>query len=135
MDALANALPEAEGKNFREHMIDWRFKQNLAAMPAFLRKMPLVEASRIASTRYGEDWRTGRTNFSRGGLMAAEMDERIREQSKGAKRMQDAFRYLMEWSAREKRAFKIEELPEIFKAATGVETRDILEKWLAPIKE
>jgi predicted metalloprotease with PDZ domain len=134
IDALADALPAAEAQKFRERMIDWRFRQNLAAMPAFLRKMPLVEVSRIASTRYGEDWRTGRTNFSRGGLMAAEMDARIREQSNGAKRLRDAFRYLVAWSAREKRGFRIDELPEIFKQATQVDTRDVLEKWLAPMK-
>lgn len=135
LDALANAMPEADAKKFRERMIDWRFRQNLAAMPAFLRQMPLVDVSRIASTRYGEDWRTGRTTFSRGGLMAAEMDERIRERSKGAKRLQDALRHLMEWSAKEKRGFRIEELPAIFKEATGVDTRDVLEKWLQPIKD
>ncbi|HEV8383912.1 MAG TPA: hypothetical protein VGQ11_03500, partial [Candidatus Acidoferrales bacterium] len=134
IDALADAMPSQDAEKFRERMIDWRFRQNLAAMPAFLRKMPLVEVSRIASTRYGEDWRTGRTNFSRGGLMAAEMDARIREQSNGAKRLRDAFRYLVAWSAREKRGFRIDELPEIFKQATQVDTRDVLEKWLAPMK-
>ena len=67
--------------------------------------------------------------------MAAEMDARIREQTQSKKGMREAYRYLMEWSAREKRALRIEELPAIFKEATGVETRDILEKWLAPVKE
>jgi len=135
MDALASALPETEAAKFRERMIEMRFRSTLAEMPAFLRQMPLVKVSRIASTRYGEDFRTGRTVFSRGGLMAAEMDARIREQSKGTKRLQDALRYLMEWSGKEKRAFRMEELPAIFKEATGVETRDVLEKWLQPMKE
>lgn len=135
MDALANALPDAEAKQFRERMIELRFRQNLAAMPAFLRQMPLIEVSRIASTRYGEDWRTGRTVFSRGGLMAAEMDARIRERTQSRKGLRDALQHLMAWSAKEKRAFRIEELPAIFKEATGVETRDILEKWLAPLKD
>jgi predicted metalloprotease with PDZ domain len=135
MDALANAFPDADAKQFRERMIELRFQQNLSAMPAFLRQMPLVEVSRIASTRYGEDWRTGRTVFSRGGLMAAAMDARIRERTQSGKGLRDALQHLMAWSAKEKRAFRIEELPTIFKEATGVETRDILEKWLAPIKD
>jgi predicted metalloprotease with PDZ domain len=135
MDALASAMPETEAAKFRERMIELRFRQNLAAMPAFLRQMPLVEVSRIASTRYGEDWRTGRTVFSRGGLMAAAMDARIRERSQSRKGLRDALQHLMEWSAKDKRAFRIEELPVIFKEATGVETRDILEKWLAPNKD
>ena len=44
-------------------------------MPAFIREMPLVPLSRIGSTRYSEDFRTGRTLFSRGALLAAELDE------------------------------------------------------------
>jgi predicted metalloprotease with PDZ domain len=64
--------------------------------------------------------------------MAAEMDERMRSESGGQKRLRDALRFLVKWSQREKRGFRIEELPAIFSEATGVETRDILEKWLAP---
>lgn len=133
--ALAETMPEAEGRAYRERMMETRFRKSLGEAPAFLRRMSLVELSRVASTRYGEDFRTGRTVFSRGGLMAAEMDERIREGSKGAKGLRDALRHLMEWSAKEKRAFRIEELPVIFQDATGVETRDILEKWLQPMRE
>jgi len=135
IDALANAMPEMETAKFRERMIELRFRRNLADVPPFLRKTPLVDVSRIASTRYGEDWRTGRTVFSRGGLMAAEIDTRIRERTQGKKGLRDALQHLMAWSAKEKRAFRIEELPTIFKEATGVETRDILEKWLAPMKD
>jgi predicted metalloprotease with PDZ domain len=94
-------------------------------MPAFIREMPLVELSRIASTRYSEDFRTGRTLFSRGALFADELDQRIRERSGGKKRFRDAARYLMEWSARNQRGFRIEELPGIFREATGADTGDI----------
>jgi len=135
IDALADGMPTKEGAAFRESMIESRFRSTLRRMPAFLKQMPLVELSKIASTRYSEDFRTGRTVFSRGGLMAAEMDQRMREKTKGKKRLRDALRYLVEWSAREKRAFRIEELPRIFKEATRVETRDILEKWLKPMKD
>jgi predicted metalloprotease with PDZ domain len=84
---------------------------------------------------YSEDFRIGRTVFSRGALMAEEMDSFIRKETNGQKRLRDALRYLVAWSAREKRAFRIEELPVIFKAATGVDTRPILEKWLAPMND
>jgi predicted metalloprotease with PDZ domain len=131
-DALADALPEAERDAYRQRMVEARFR-TLREMPAFLKQMPLVELSYLASTQYSEDFRIGRTVFSRGGLMAYEMDRRIREQTKGAKRLRDALRHLVAWSAKNQRAFKIEELPLIFKEATGVETRDILEKWLAPM--
>jgi predicted metalloprotease with PDZ domain len=133
--AALDALADAEGNDaavFRARFVQRRFRSWLTEAPPFLLRLPLVEVSRIASTRYSEDFRTGRTAFSRGGLMAAEMDERIRSESGGQKRLRDALRFLVKWSQREKRGFRIEELPAIFSEATGVETRDILEKWLAP---
>jgi predicted metalloprotease with PDZ domain len=133
--AALDALADAEGNDaavYRARLVQRRFRSTLTEVPPFLLRLPLVEVSRIASTRYAEDFRTGRTAFSRGGLMAAEMDERMRSESGGQKRLRDALRFLVKWSLREKRGFRIEELPEIFSEATGVETRDILEKWLAP---
>jgi predicted metalloprotease with PDZ domain len=114
-------------------MVELRFRSTLGEMPAFLKRMPLVKLSYAASTQYSEDFRIGRTVFSRGGMMAYEMDQKIRAESKGAKRLRDALRHLVAWSEKNKRAFRIEELPAIFKEATGVDTRDILEKWLKPM--
>jgi predicted metalloprotease with PDZ domain len=134
-DALSDVLPNnAEGKPYREALVDLRFRNTLKEMPDFLKRMPLVALSRTASTFYSEDFRTGRTVFSRGGLMAYEMDERLRSSPGGGARLRDALRALVAWSAREKRAFSIDELPAIFKAATGVETRDIMDRWLVGMK-
>jgi predicted metalloprotease with PDZ domain len=96
--------------------------------------MSLVELSQVASTRYSEDFRTGRTVFSRGGLMAAEMDDHIRRASRGEKSLKDALRHLVAWSLKTRRAFDIEELPVLFSIATGVDTREILQKWLKPME-
>lgn len=134
-DALSDVLPqEADGRPYREALVEARFRNALREMPDFLKRMGLVELSRTASTVYSEDFRTGRTVFSRGGLMACEMDERMRSSTNGKARLRDALRALVAWSAREKRAFSIDELPTIFKTATGVETRDIMERWLAGTK-
>ncbi|MEO8501498.1 MAG: hypothetical protein ABI565_11330 [Vicinamibacteria bacterium] len=134
-DALSDVLPPgADGRSYREALVQARFRDALAEMPDFLKRMPLVEVSRIASTVYSEDFRTGRTVFSRGGLMAYEMDEKIRAATNGAKRLRDALRGLVAWSTREKRAFAIGEMPAIFKEATGVETGDVMERWLAPMR-
>jgi len=133
--AAIDALGDADGNDaavFRARMVQRRFRSTLTEVPPYLLRLPLVEVSRIASTRYSEDFRIGRTAFSRGGLMAAEMDERIRSATNGQKRLRDALRFLVKWSQREKRGFRIDELPAIFSEATGVDTRDILEKWLAP---
>lgn len=43
-------------------------------------------------------------------------------------------RHLVQWSEQNHRAFRIEELPVRFREATGVETKDIMDKWLAPLE-
>jgi len=116
-----------------EQMIDRRFRSSLREAPPEFRRMPLRDLSLLASTQYASDFRIGRLTFSRGGLMAAEMDDRIRAQTHGAKSLRDALRHLIAWSARNHRPFRIEDLPVRFREATGVDTRDILEKWLAPL--
>jgi predicted metalloprotease with PDZ domain len=130
-DALSDVLPlSADGRPYVETLVATRFRNPLREMPDFVTRMPLVDLSRIASLLYSEDFRTGRTVFARGGLMAEEMDRRIREQSGGAKRLRDALRGLVAWSARERRAFRIDELPTRFEESTGVDTRDVMERWL-----
>jgi predicted metalloprotease with PDZ domain len=132
LDALAARLPPAEAAAFRERGVERRFRQSLAEAPPFLARMPLVELSYVASTRYGDDFRTGRTVFARGGLMAAEMDREIRRATGGGKGLRDALRALVAWSAREKRAFGIADLPDRFREATGVDVRAIYERGLGP---
>jgi predicted metalloprotease with PDZ domain len=130
--ALASRLPPPQGAQFRDRLVERRFRQSLAEAPAFLRALPLVELSYVASTRYGEDFRTGRTVFSRGGLMAAEMDEEIRRRTDGRKGLRDGLRALVAWSARERRPFAIADLPARLQEATGVDVRGIYDRWLAP---
>jgi predicted metalloprotease with PDZ domain len=128
IEALADAMPQAEAASYRKATLE-SLRALLAEVPPFIREMPLVALSRIASTRYSEDFRTGKTLFARGALLAAELDERIRSASGGRKRFRDFARYLMDWSARNRRGFRVEELPVLFRAATAVETREIWERW------
>jgi predicted metalloprotease with PDZ domain len=122
-------MPQAEGAAYRKAMLE-SLRQLLDEVPPFIREMPLVALSRIASTRYSEDFRTGKTLFARGALLAAELDERIRSASGGRKRFRDAARYLVEWSARSQRGFRVDELPDLFREATGIETREIWKRYL-----
>jgi len=117
----------------RQRMLDRRFRSVLREAAPELRRMPLRELSLRASTEYARDFRIGQLTFSRGGLMAAEMDDRIRKETRGQKSLRDALRHLVAWSAQNRRAFKVQEVPVRFREATGVETRDILEKWLVPM--
>jgi predicted metalloprotease with PDZ domain len=126
LEALADALPTEEGAAYRNAVLD-TLRSTLAAMPPFIREMPLVQLSRVASTRYSEDFRTGRTLFARGALLAEALDERIRKESGGRKRFRDFLRHLVAWSARERRGFRLDELPGLMRDATGVEARDVWE--------
>jgi predicted metalloprotease with PDZ domain len=129
--AVAAGMPNPAA--YRENILSTRFRRNITAAPPFLKRLPLVELSRVASTRYSEDFRTGRLVFSRGGLMAAAIDERIQAETKGARSLRDAFRFLVAWSARERRAFTIAELPDLIQQATGVQTRAVIDEWLRPL--
>lgn len=135
LEAVADAMPGPDAGRFRRTLLERRFESSLAEAPLFIRRMPLVELSRVASTRYSQDFRTGKNVFSRGALMAAEIDAAIREATGGKKRLRDALRALMAWSYENRRAIDIDELPEIFQEATGVETRTIYERWLKPLED
>ncbi len=131
IQAVAAGTPDPAA--FRAEMLQRRFQTNLTTAPAFLRRLPLVELSRVASTRYAEDFRTGRLVFSRGGLMAAAIDERIQRQTSGAKSLRDALQFLLAWTAREQRAFAVEELPALIREATGVDVTAVVAEWLRPL--
>jgi predicted metalloprotease with PDZ domain len=129
--ALAAGTPDPAA--FRDGMLSRRFRPNIATAPPFLKALPLIELSRVASTRYAEDFRTGRLLFSRGGLMAAAIDDRIQAETKGARSLRDALRFIVEWSARERRAFTLDELPGLIEQATSVQTRAVIDTWLRPM--
>ena len=129
----AVAAGTADPAAFRAEMLQRRLRSNVESAPAFLRRLPLVELSRVASTRYAEDFRTGRLVFSRGGLMAAAIDDRIRRASGGTRSLRDALRFLVTWSARERRGFAIDEFAGLVREATGVEVGAVVAEWLKPL--
>jgi predicted metalloprotease with PDZ domain len=129
--ALADALPKDEAARYRSVRLD-RLRNIVATAPGFLQRMPLDELSREGSFIYSDDFRVGMNLFSRGALMAAEMDDRIRAETSNQKSLRDALRFLMAWSAQNHRAFRTDELPEIFRQATGVDTASILKSWMQP---
>jgi predicted metalloprotease with PDZ domain len=133
IEASSAGRPESESKAYRQRMLN-SLRRIVTESPPFIRRMTLVQLSRVGSTRYSEDFRTGRNLFSRGALMAAEMGDLIRQRSEGKKSFRDAMRNLMSWSARNRRAFRIDELPAIIAEGTGVDTREVMEKWLRPLE-
>jgi predicted metalloprotease with PDZ domain len=131
VEMITDGLSEKERVRIRQRLIDARFRRTLLETPEAIKKLSLVELSRAASTKYSEDFRYGRNVFSRGAMMAMELDELIREKSGRKKRFRDAMRYLTIWCRRERRPFKIAELPGLFKDATDVDVASVLGRWLA----
>ena len=127
--AIAAGMPNPAA--YRENILATRFRRNIATAPPFLKRLPLVELSRIASTRYAEDFRTGRLVFSRGGLMAAAIDERIQSERTEPEACVTRSVFLSPGAGASGRA--IAELPDLIQQATGVQTRTIVEEWLRPI--
>jgi predicted metalloprotease with PDZ domain len=132
IEAFAEAMPKEESQNYRRQQLD-RLRGIMDGAPLFIRRMSLADLSRAGSFLYSADFRMGMNLFSRGALMAAEMDDFIRAQTQGKKSLRDALRYLLEWSERNHRAFHTEELPAIFRDGTGVDTKNILDRWLQPL--
>jgi predicted metalloprotease with PDZ domain len=127
--ALADVLPKDDAVRYRKEKLD-RLRRITAGAPDFIQRMRLDELSREGSFLYADDFRIGMNLFARGALMAAEMDDRIRAQTNGRKSLRDALRHLMDWSEQSHRAFRTEELPVIFREATGADTADILDRWM-----
>lgn len=129
--ALADALPKDAATKYRTARLD-RLRSIVANAPDFLQRMSLEELSREGSFLYSDDFRVGQNLFSRGALMAAEMDDHIREQTGGKKSLRDALSYLISWTAQNHRAFRTAELPELFWVATNVDITSILNSWMKP---
>lgn len=98
-----------------------------------IKGMSLTDLSQLGSTTYGVDFRIGRAIFSRGALMAIEMNEHLVKESGGKKSMKDVIRYLYYWSKENKRAFTMEEFPILINKASGTDLRKIYEKWHLPL--
>jgi len=134
VEAVAEAMPIAEGKAFRDGRLA-ALREIVDSAAPFLRRMSLPVLSREASFLYAEDFRTGMNVFARGALMAAEMDDRIRSRTDGKKSLRDALRWLLRWSAQNRKPFEVEDLPRYFATATGVDVSDILRRWIEPLEK
>ncbi len=111
-----------------------RFYKNVYETSSIIKKMSLQQLSQIASTMYGIDFRLGQAVYSRGAMMAIEMNNYIKEKTGGKKSMKDVFRYLYQWAKENKRPFTMQEFPLMITKATGVDVQTIYLKWQQPIE-
>jgi predicted metalloprotease with PDZ domain len=135
VQALSEGMPEQEAIDFRRHFLTERYGRMLSEAPPFIRRMPLAQLSREASFLYSIDFRSAMNTFARGALMAGEMDERIQRETHGKKSLRDGLGALVKRTQEGRKAFRVEELPVIFKEATSVDVSEIMERWLRPQSE
>ncbi len=74
---MADVLPVNQSYEYRNYFIKNRFEYYFNLAPIFIKQMPLEYLSMIASSLYSTDFRTGSNLFSRGALMAKDIDEFI----------------------------------------------------------
>ena len=132
--ASVDAMPAAEGKAFRDRQLA-SLRGIVDSAPPFLRSMPLTVLSREASFLYAQDFRTGMNVFSRGALMAAEMDDRIRERSEGREISARRSALAAALERGESEAVPNRRSAAILCAATGVDVGDILARWMQPLEK
>ena len=129
-EALIGGTSDAEREQLRtaQHA---RWQGVMERFPALFRTTSLVDLSRVGSTQYNEDFRIGQSLFCRGALFASELDAAIRERAGGGRSLRDSIRAMMVWSAREKRGFRVEELPKLIGEPVGVDVGAVFSKWLS----
>ena len=110
------------------------FNSSVYNTSPIIKKMNLQQLSQIASTMYGVDFRLGRAVFSRGAMMAIEINEYLKKKTNGKKSMRDVFCYLYQWSKKNQRPFTMEEFPSLLNNACGIDLSAIYKKWQQPIK-
>ena len=115
-------------------MMKTRFDKNVYNTAPAIKNMTLQQLSQTASTQYAVDFRLGQGIYSRGALMALEMNAWLKEQSGGKKSMKDVLRYLYQWSKKNRRPFTLEEFPTLISQACGIDLRKIYDKWQLPIE-
>ncbi|NVK85965.1 MAG: hypothetical protein HWE21_16680 [Cytophagia bacterium] len=111
-----------------ETRLNW-WKSNMDNAPDFIKTKTLKELSLLGSTQYASDFRIGKNLFSRGALMAYDLDGYIQKQTNGKKSFKEAILGLLNWSKENQRAFKYNEIEPIMSEATGVDLSSVWNKW------
>lgn len=110
------------------------FFNNTYKTHAQIKNMSLQELSQEASLMYAADFRLGKAVYSRGAMMAIEMNNYLKEKTNGKKSMRDVIRYLYNWSKENKRPFTMGEFPVLINKACNVDLSNIYKKWQMPVE-
>lgn len=115
-----------------ESILDY-FREILDSAPEYIKEKSLRDLSLLGSTQYSADFRIGKNLFSRGALLAYEIDMRIQEKTNGSRSFKDALLGLLDWTKVNNRSFQYNEIELIISESVGVDISDIWEKWQKPM--
>jgi len=105
------------------------FKNIIKSAPSYIKEKSLKELSQLGSSQYSGDFNIGRNLFSRGALMAYEMDNAIKKATNNEKTFKDALIGLLNWTEEKNRAFEYDEIETILSESSGVDLSEIWLKW------
>ncbi|MEN2281319.1 hypothetical protein AAGF08_04210 [Algoriphagus sp. SE2] len=111
------------------------FNKNMDEAPDYIQEKSLKDLSILGSTQYGLDFRIGKNLFSRGALLAHDLDVVIQEKTSGEKSFKDAILGLLNWTKENGRAFEYDQIESIMSEATGVDLKDVWDEWQKPRKK
>ncbi|MGE0438974.1 MAG: hypothetical protein AB7S39_00700 [Gemmatimonadales bacterium] len=124
------ARDPAFGPTAARALIAFRFDAATDSAPPIAgRTVP--ELSRIAAFRYSDDFRLSAHVFSRGALMAAAIDERIRSRTGGRQDLRGVARALLTWCAQSSAPVTEVTLNRLVAETTGVDVADLIDAGLA----
>ena len=108
------------------------FQRTMASAPKYIKELSLKDLSRLGSTQYSEDFRIGMNLFSRGALLAHDLDIEIQMETGGARSFQDVMLGLLRWTEEHQRAFAYDEIEPILSESAGVDLSAIWNRWQEP---
>jgi len=108
------------------------FKETLNKAPDYIQEKSLKNLSILGSSQYSLDFRIGENLFSRGALLAHDLDILIQKETEGKKSFKDAILGLLKWTENNKRAFEYQEIEPIMSNSTGVDLSEIWSNWQKP---
>lgn len=111
------------------------FKKSTNNAPGFIKNKSLKELSLLASTQYGEDFRIGKNIFSRGALLAYDLDTLIKKETNGQRSLKDAVLGLLKWSEDNQRPYGYDKIKQIMAESTGVNLDLVWDKWQKPMND
>lgn len=106
-----------------------RFTATMADAPDFIKEKSLQELSRLGSTQYSADFRIGQNLFSRGALLAHDLDKYIIAETQGKKSFNDVALGLLKWTELNQRAFEYDEIEKVMSQSVGLDLSQIWDAW------